>query len=167
MYLCRRKKLILKVAVVTIAFWIFLRCLWLPMVTKKNQAIKWTSLFTSCQQQFNNEFNFPIGTDFPMPTSIFHQGTNLTMIFSIQNFQFDDYRPERVRNFTSPLITYAQRWFLTNTWTIEYHPENGQSELVICKPIRHGTNLPLVIIVTCDINSIFQTYVLFGSFLNL
>ena len=159
MFLYRRKKFIsiVAAAAATFALWVFYKCLWLPMATKTNQTVELTSLLTSCQQQFNNEFNIPIGTDFPMPTSAFHKGNILTMIFSIQNFQFDDFLPERVRNYKSPIISNAQDWFFTNTWTIEYLLENEQSEQAICTPIKPGNVIPLVLIVTCNINPILQT----------
>ena len=115
-----------------------------------------TLMATSCQKQFNDEFNIPIGTDLPVPISIFHKGKMLTLISAIQNYQNGKERPERIRNFSSEFINNASDWFKTNTWSIEYKLQNGHLQKANCKTIDKYEKLPGVVIVTCDIGSNFK-----------
>ena len=71
---------------------------------KSSEALK----DQNCQRQFNNEFNFPTGTNLPVPMSIYQKGNTLVMIFSLQNLGYD-----HRRNVSSLLISDYEKWFQT------------------------------------------------------
>ena len=113
--------------------------------------VNWSTVMSSCQKKFNDEFNTPIGTDLPIPISIFHKEGKLTLVATIQNYQNGN-RPDRVRNFSSELISYARDWFQTTSWSIKYKLPNDKVEKANCKPIGIDNMIPNVVIVICDIN---------------
>ena len=109
-------------------------------------------LISSCQKQFNDEFNIPIGTDHPMPISVFHKGNKLTIISSIENYQNGQAENKKL-NYTSLQISNAKNWFMSKTWKIEYTLKNGQTANSNCKPFTQFQAIPNAVVAICEIDS--------------
>ena len=119
---------------------------------KTQQNVEWDS----CKSQFNDEFNFPIDSDLPVPMSIFHRQSKLYLIFSTETYLADPDYPEWKRNFSSPVISNVKKWFGKDVWKIQFQL-NGSITSVICQAIPTPFNL--IIIVTCPLGNMQLSYV--------
>ena len=108
-------------------------------------TIEWDS----CKSQFNDEFNFPIHSDLPVPMSIFHRQSTIYLIFSTENYVSDWTFPDWKRNFTSPSITDVEKWFAKDIWQVQYQ-SNGHVKSVLCQPVEADASL--ILVVTCPLN---------------
>ena len=136
-------------------------------VTTKETAL--SSLTTyNCQRRFNDEFNFPIGTNLPVPMSIFHKGNSVVMVFSVQNFVYGDENKEWQRNFTNERISDYGKWFRTYSWKIQFQGKSGgQVNETYCQPVNRGNRITSVLIVHCKVDHRETTQVFQPSYIGV
>ena len=102
----------------------------------------------TCQEQYNEEFNFYLGMEMPVPMSIFHRDRTIFMIFSGQNFVPGLRSKVKLHNL-SLLVKNFKQWFMTDTWSITFIGTNGQEVVAACEPIYNPKSL--VLVVTCSV----------------
>ena len=108
-----------------------------------------------CQRQFNSEFNYSIYLDLPVPTSIFHSDSTITLLFCTQQYVQEKDNPEWKRNFSSVYVAYYEQWFGRDIYQIEFETKTGRSTTV-CQTVPPGNKSKYNIAVICKIPSKIQ-----------